>query len=318
MKTKDTILALLEEKRGQAISGEDIAQRLNISRNAVWKVINKLKEDGHQIEATSNKGYSLNKNSDIISKVGIMSNLHVDAEIDVHQKVESTNTIAKERAIAGAKHGTVIIAEEQSSGRGRHGRSFFSPAGHGIYMSLVLKPEEIGFDNPALITVYTAVAVCSAIEKVCNKYPQIKWVNDLFVNQKKICGISAEIVMDLESQTMQWIVVGIGINFTLPANLPKELVSIVGAVHEVPPNTTRNQLVAEVLNKMLAPNYKQQEIISEYRKRLFILGKKIRVEAAEPYNAVAIDINEQGHLIVEDESGERKLLSAGEISVRVN
>ena len=319
--TREQVLVLLEKSRGKVISGEEIAQRLNLSRNAVWKTINRLKEEGHKIEAVSNKGYSLNSNSDVISTAGIRPFLRTVASIEVHKKVVSTNTMAKERAALGAEHGTVIIAEEQSAGRGRHGRSFFSPAGHGIYMSLILKPEKMGFGNPALVTIYTAVAGCEAIEHICKKSPQIKWVNDLFIDQKKICGISAETVMDLESQTMQWIVVGIGVNFTLPTELPAELEQVVGAVYQsqgdVLPGVIRNHLAAEIVNRMLSPYYNQAETIEKYRQRLFILGKKIRVEGTTtPYEAIAIDIDDMGHLLVEDEAGERHLLSAGEISVR--
>ena len=232
----------------------------------------------------------------------------ITAKIERHQLVNSTNILAREQAINGAEHGTVIIAEEQTAGRGRRGRSFFSPPGHGIYMSLILKPI-----NLSLVTVQTAVTVCEAIEEVCKKSPQIKWVNDLFINRKKICGISAEM-----GQAMDWVVVGIGVNFTLPGNIPDELADIVGAVYEnESPTATRDQLITDIIDKMLNTSYRQAEIIEKYRQRLFILGKKIRVEgAAKPYEAIALDVDEMGQLLIEDEFGERKVLSAGEVSVR--
>jgi len=228
--------------------------------------------------------------------------------IERHQLVESTNILAREQAESGASHGTVIIAEGQTAGRGRHGRSFFSPPGHGIYMSLILKPS-----NPSLITVQTAVVVCEAIEHICKKSPQIKWVNDLFLNQKKICGISAEM-----GQTMDWVVVGVGVNFTLPNNVPDELVHIVGAVYEDEnPTAARDELITDIIDKMLNTSYSPAEVVEKYRQRLFILGKKIRVEGTTtPYEAIALDVDDMGQLLVEDEFGERKLLSAGEVSVR--
>jgi len=321
MKTKDCVLALLEKNRGQMISGEAIGERLNISRAAVWKAINTLKKEGYRIEAVTNNGYCLSADNDILSVAGMLPFLkskEYGDGIQVHQKVDSTNTIAKELAAKGAAHGTVIMADEQSAGRGRYGRSFFSPPGHGIYMSFVLDPVKLGVDTPGLITTYAAEVVCEAIEAVCGKSPKVKWVNDLFLRERKICGISAEAVVSLESGALQWIVVGIGLNFTLSDSLPAELRTIVGAVfEEEPPHTTRNRLAAEVVNRLLAPPYSQAEIIERYRQRLFILGRKIRVEGAvEPYEATALDIDEMGRLLVRNKAGETVVLSAGEISVR--
>jgi len=331
MNTKNRILALLEEKRGQMISGESIAEQLNISRSAVWKAVNGLKKDGHQIEAVTNNGYCLSADNNILSVAGMLPFLKTDLNIgsqdhhvqissnniQMHQKVESTNLIAKALAAKGAAHGTVIMAEEQTAGRGRYGRPFFSPAGHGIYMSFVLDPKVLGVDTPGLITTYAAVVVCEAIEAICGMSPKVKWVNDLFLRGRKICGISAEAVMDLESGTMQWIVVGIGINFTLPA-LPEELRPIVGAVfEEASPCVTRSQLAAEVINRLLAPPYSQVKIIEKYRERLFILGMKVRVEGAvEPYEATVLDVDEMGRLLVRNDAEDVVVLSAGEISIR--
>ena len=257
-----------------------------------------------------------------------------------HQ-VDSTNTIAKEMAMnnasagrsgaAGATdatevsdaarrsgaslHGTVIMAEEQLAGYGRLGRSFFSPPGHGIYMSLIVDPDRLGLSAPTIITVYAAVAVCEAIESLCGKKPQIKWVNDIFLGEKKICGISAETVMDSKGK-INWIVVGIGVNFTLPA-VPNELAPIIGAIYEglSQAETTREQLANKIINKMLNPQLDGH--IERYKRRLFILGKKIRVEGTDnPYEAIALDVDNAGQLLVKNESGEIITLTAGEISIR--
>ena len=359
MNTKEGVLKILEENRGKVVSGEEIALRLNISRNAVWKAINGLKQEGHCIEAAANKGYNLASHSDILSLAGMVpfldTHLEVEAKINVHQRVGSTNTLAKKMAVSDAGHdrlhGTVIIADEQTEGRGRHGRPFLSLPGHGIYMSLILNPKTLGFDTPTLVTSYTAVAVCEAIEALCGKYPKIKWVNDIFLgsddgawqDMKKICGISAEAVMDLESRMIQWVVVGIGINFTLPglAEMMPELVPIVGAIFEEgPPGITRNQLAAEIINRMLTPKDSPSEMLEKYRRRMFILGKKVRVEqpgaggggdsvpisgtasyggagfAVNSYEVTALDIDEIGQLVVQNDAGEITTLSAGEISIR--
>ena len=229
-----------------------------------------------------------------------------------YEKVESTNIIAKELAESGAEHGTTVIANEQTAGRGRHGRSFYSAPGHGIYMSLVLEPAKLGFEAPAFVTVYSAVAVCEAIEVLCGKELKIKWVNDLFLGGKKICGILAESVTDK-------IILGIGINFTLP-ELPEELRPIVGAIFSQPlekPPISRNCLAVDVIGRVLNPSYGRAEIIQKYKQRLFILGQKIRVEGAiQPYEAIALDVDEEGQLLVRNNVGEIITLSAGEISVR--
>lgn len=324
MTTKDKILNILEENRGEAISGESMASLLEISRNSVWKAINGLKNDGYIIESCTNKGYMLGCENDILSAPGIKMYLpsHIDCKLKVHKQVTSTNTIAKELAVSGTAqsvHGTVIMAEQQSEGKGRRGRSFFSPPGHGIYMSLVLDSSQMGHD-PTLITVYTAVAVSEAVQEICNVSPKIKWVNDLFLNGKKFCGISAEAVMDIEGGTIGWIVVGIGINFTLSEEVPSEFVPIVGSIFEGKPPVTRNRLVASIIEKMLSgTKVDQLSLIEKYKQKMFMLGKKVRVEWADaPYYATALDVNQFGNLLVQNEAGEIMTLTAGEISVRAD
>jgi len=245
----------------------------------------------------------------------------MERDIEVYQLVDSTNTIAQRIATSAVEanapipHGKVIIAEQQSAGQGRHGRSFFSPPGHGIYMSFILNPKKLSLQNPALATCFAAVAVCVAIEEVCKVSSQIKWVNDLFFEGKKICGISAQ-----ANDTMDWIVLGIGINVSLSPEMPDELRDIVGAIYENKADAvSRCSLVDAIIEKILCENLSEMgNVIEEYRKRLFILGKRIRVEGAKtPYEALAIDVNDMGHLIVEDDGGIRHVLRAGEISVRM-
>jgi len=242
-------------------------------------------------------------------------------KINIFDSLESTDKTAKELAIAGADHGTVIVADHQVAGKGRRGRAFSSPAGHGLYMSIVLRPEQIQVEVPTLVTMLAAVATCEAIEVISNESPQIKWVNDIFIGDKKVCGISAEAVTDLESGDVQWMVVGIGVNFSTPTeDFPEELRQIAGSVFpdgDAP--TTRNHLAAEVINRILAPRETCDTIamLDEYRKRLFILGNTITVLAPnETYEAKAIDIDSMGHLIVLRNTGEQEILSTGEISIK--
>jgi BirA family biotin operon repressor/biotin-[acetyl-CoA-carboxylase] ligase len=329
MSTKKKLLALLEENRGQNISGQYIAQQLNVSRTAVWKAVKELEKNGYKINAATNKGYCLSYENDILSEQGILAFSHrKDAKILVYPSVDSTNIIAKQMASEGAGHFTVIAADHQTAGKGRYGRSFFSPAGHGIYKSIIIRREKIWLSAPTLVTSITAVAVCEAIEKSCDKKPQIKWVNDIFLNEKKICGISTEAITNFESGEIEWLVVGIGVNFSLPVEgVPKELEQIVGTVFgekdEARRGITRNQLAAEILNNMAAleiqGNQTEAKLISNYKSRMMMLGEKItviHVNTAQSYNATAKDIDETGRLLVETESGEALWLSSGEISVR--
>lgn len=320
MNTKTNVLALLETNKGQAISGQSIAEELNLSRNAVWKAINELRKEGYIINATTNKGYRLCKNNDILSKEGIipfLQNKH--ANIIVYNTLESTNKTAKEMAISEAEHGTVIIADSQTAGRGRFGRQFHSPASCGIYMSFILHPSKLWLSTPTLITAFAAVSVCEAIELVSSKPPKIKWVNDIYLNNKKICGILTEAVTDFESGNIQWIVLGIGINFKAPPNdFPENLKQVAGSLYEETPSITRNRLIGEIINRIskLEENGSEDDVINKYKNRLMMLNEKILViEGSKTYEAIALDVDSIGQLIIMA-NGNTHTLSSGEISIK--
>lgn len=325
MSTKKRILELLESNRGRRVSGEHIAKQIDVSRNAVWKSINELRNDGYKISAVTNKGYCLCDDNDILSVQGIipfLANKKAADRIYVYPTLESTNKTAKEKAISEAKHGTAIITDFQTAGKGRYGRQFFSPSKHGIYMSLILHPAQLGFSTTTLVTAFAAVSVCEAIDAISDKMPQIKWVNDIFLDGKKICGILTEAVADYESGNVQWVVVGIGINFSTPKEeFPEDLRQIAGALFaEDTPSTTRNHLIAEIINRMTTENQlDEKEMLAKYRKRLMMLGKDILVsEAANTYEAVAVDIDDIGRLIVKTKAtNEVRSLSSGEIKIQM-
>ncbi len=324
MGTKQNVLALLESKRGQNISGSFIAQQLHISRNAVWKAIKELEKEGYKIQGITNKGYCLCGDNDILSVQGMLPFLlqtPMAEKILIYDACASTNKTAKEMAIAGAEHGTTIITDCQTAGQGRYGRAFYSPAGHGIYMSMVLHPGQLGLHTPTLVTALAAVAVCEAIEAITEKNPQIKWVNDIYLESKKICGILTEAVTDFESGNIQWIVVGIGINFSTPAMaFPEDLRQIAASIFpEGPPSTTRNHLAAEIVNRLTTPAHphKEKEMLEKYKQRLLWLGQEILVTGnGEPYRAMALDIDAMGRLMVKKANGEVLFLSSGEISIQ--
>jgi len=242
--------------------------------------------------------------------------------IFIYDKLESTNITAREMITAGdGEHGSVVIADFQTAGKGRCGKSFYSPAGHGIYISFILDPLQLGFNTPTLITAFAAVAVCEAIEEVTGKTPQIKWVNDIFLDRRKVCGILTESVICPEEAIPKSIVLGIGINFSTPASaFPKELQNIAGSLFgEEKPVVTRNNLAVTLINRILFSKYHNNEdkMLKQYRKRMFLLGKIVFVEEPDgKYEATAVDIDDIGRLIVEKDNGELLMLSSGEVSIR--
>ena len=210
MTTKERILALLEENRGTPLSGEVLAEELGVSRTAVWKAIKDLQKAGHAIAAAQNRGYTLDTDSEVLSEQGVRLFLrNKSLNLVVAQELESTNLTAKQMAAAGAPHGTLVVADSQTAGRGRRGRSFASPPGTGLYLSMVLR-SALPMQSAVLVTSAAAVAVCRAVERAAGKRLDIKWVNDLFYRGKKCCGILTEAAADVETGGVDYLVVGIG------------------------------------------------------------------------------------------------------------
>ena len=324
MDTKNKILALLEKSGGESISGEDIAKSLDISRNAVWKAINSLKKDGYRINSVNNLGYAISSDNNILSVAGMLPYLKDEnhaSKIRVYKSSESTNKTAKEMAISGHEHGTVVIADTQTSGKGRYGKNFYSPPGNGLYMSFISRTENLRFKNPYLITTAVAVSVCEAIEAVSGKKPKIKWINDILLDNKKICGILTEAMTDLESGNIEWVVVGIGVNVNNPAeDFPAELRQIAGSIYQRESITAaRNRLAAEIINRCLCLKtwLDDENIYNKYKERSVLLGHRITViNPNEAYEAVAVDIDINGHLVVKKDNEEITVLHPGKVSVK--
>lgn len=242
-------------------------------------------------------------------------------EILIFEELDSTNRYLKERAAKGEAEGTVVIAESQSAGRGRLGRSFFSPGEKGIYMSVLLKPE-LSMEQSVRITSMAAVAVAGAIERVSGIRAQIKWVNDIFLNRKKVCGILAEAGMNYEKAMLDYVVLGIGVNVGC-MEFPEELKQIATSVsNECRQDISRAELIAEILNELeyWYPSLQDGSFLEESKERSILLGQEIRVlDAASAcgfYMAHALDLDDMGHLLIERD-GERQLLHSGEISIRL-
>ena len=322
MAVKDRVLKELEYNRGKFISGEDLAFSLGVSRNSVWKAVKNLQDQGHEIIGVPNKGYSLNEISDVISAQGIEKYLASQEglfHIEVHKQVTSTNDFIKNLK---ASEGRVIVAQEQTGGKGRLGRSFYSPEGTGIYFSLLLTPT-IPIDEATAVTSAAALAVAEAMEKLAGKEVQIKWVNDIYINDKKVCGILTEGVFDMENRRLGQVILGIGINLMEPLEgFPSELIPSAGGVFKEgeAPKDSKNLLIAEVLLRFWSyyKNLQDKNFLTGYRQRSMVTGKDILIIRGQetPRKAKALDIDENFHLIVESEDGEIEHLSSGEVSIR--
>ncbi|WP_288695231.1 biotin--[acetyl-CoA-carboxylase] ligase [uncultured Brachyspira sp.] len=322
---KENIISILESNKGLFISGEKIANDLNVSRTAIWKAIKSLKNDGYNINSVSNKGYALSKETDILSSKVIKNNMLKYADkfnFIIHKTVASTNIIARELAINGAESGTVVIAEEQTSGYGRNGKSFFSPYGTGIYMSIILNlKKEKKIFNSSFITTAAAMAVSKSIEEISNENTQIKWVNDVFINGKKVCGILTEGAFSFEDGKLDYAVIGIGVNVNFPKDgFPKELNNIAASINSknnANSNTKsdiRNILVAKILENLYDYYFNDVNFYEEYKKRSFLIGKKVSININNKEHIVKVlDIDKTFALVAEFQDGKIDKIVSGSI-----
>jgi len=317
---KNKVLYMLEQKKGNIVTGGQLASLLGVSRNAIWKAVNSLKEDGNEILSIPNSGYKLMETNDTLFEEIIRENLtteFIGQNIAVLPTVHSTNQHLKEMDTTDIPAGYVVIADEQTKGRGRRSRAFLSPKGEGVYLSILLKLGGIQNDI-RLLTICAAVAVSNAIEKVCGIKADIKWVNDIFCNGKKICGILTEGTISGELQELSTVIVGIGIN---TGCVPLEIGGIATSVQEEAGiRGIRNRLAAEVMNQFekiyhdFLEKEKHQDIIDCYQKRLFIIGRQVLVTGTgHDYTATVLGIDETGALIVRDDNQVIQHLSTGEI-----
>ena len=319
---KEEILRLLRSADGY-ISGQELCNRFGVSRTAVWKAINQLKEAGYEIEAQQNKGYRLMAAPDLMTEAEIKSLMHTDwvaKEVLYFDTIDSTNTKAQELAEKGYPSGTLVVADKQESGKGRRGRSWVSPSGTGIFMTLMIKPD-INPNNASMLTLVAALAVAKAITSVTGEEAMIKWPNDIVVNGKKVCGILTE--MNAQFDYINHIVVGIGINVH-NESFPEEISQMASSlmIEAGGKRFHRAQIIAETMSyfeQYYDTFLKTQDLsalVREYDELLVNRNKSVRVlDPKEPFDAKAMGITPKGELIV-DTWESRKLVSSGEVSVR--
>ena len=322
MTVKSRLLELLEQHKGELLSGEDIGKELSCTRAAVWKAVKSLRQEGYPIEAGPNKGYTLAKESNLLSAEGIRLFLNdPQVEIKIFDEISSTNLEARQAAVNGsAGHGSFVVALEQTAGRGRRGSEFYSPKGTGIYLSVVLEPNET-LEGSLLITTAAATAVYKAVRKVCGIELGIKWVNDLYRDGKKVCGILTEAVTDFESGNIEYAIVGIGLNlYVEKEKFSRELLDVAGGIYpdsKSADKADRNRLVAEIVNSLLEET-RNLQLSKEYVEHNIVPGKDILIlDNKKSRSATALEICPDGKLLVRETDGSQNRLSFGEISIKL-
>lgn len=315
---KQALLTLL--RQGGYVSGEEMGRLLGVSRAAVSKAVAGLKKEGYRLESAPNRGYRLTGEPDLLTKERILLHLgdHPWKErLHVLPVVDSTNNYLKNLAAEGAPHGTVAVADCQTGGRGRMGRSFDSAAGSGVYLSVLLRPACPPTELMTL-TAQTAVAAARAVESVCGVQTGIKWVNDLVLSGRKICGILTELSLEAESGLVSSAVVGVGVNCNRPeTDFPPELRGTAGSILSgTGRRVDRSLLAAQMIRELsLMP---EPDWLEAYRARCVTLGRQVQLlsPGRPPIQATALDVGEAAELLVRLEDGSVQAVNAGEVSVR--
>ena len=251
----------------------------------------------------------------------LLNNYAKDIEIEIVKEIDSTNDELKRQAINGQGEIKLLIAESQSKGKGTKGRSFFSPADTGCYMSFLLRPS-YSAEECSLLTTAAATATACAIEMVTSKKSQIKWVNDIYMGRRKVGGILTEASFRKDGSGLEYVIVGIGVNINPPNDgFPAEIENIAASITTEEPLYIKNALIAQIANGVVFfYKYLQKRLfIPEYKKRLFFLGEEITVtQGNETYQATAVDIDSMCHLIVKTADGKERTLHSGEISIKLS
>lgn len=313
---KKTLLEILEEHE-DFVSGELIAGELAMTRANVWKEIQKLKKQNIEIESVPNKGYRLVSYHDCYSKSLIGRECPWLDELFVYNTISSTNDEAKQLLSQGKQGFILVCSDQQTQGKGRKHRSFYSPA-KGLYMSIAFRPR-LSLEGVPYLTICSALAVCDVLKEHYNLDADIKWLNDIYCNGLKLCGILCEGEIEMESRSYQTMVVGIGLNLEVN-QVPENLEPIMTAVNlQTDHHVDRNWVIIAILNRFY--HYYQMlmnedtSFMDQYRSLNFLIGRTVKLERGHDRIYTVIDINSQGHLCVQDDQGEVIELNSGEVSI---
>lgn len=318
---RDKIIEIILNNKDEFMSGEELSKKLGISRAAIWKHIKILREQGYNIESINKRGYKLlKKPDDLLTYKNIcyeLDNKFIGNKIINFDTIQSTNDYAK--IIANeSQEGTIIISEEQTKGKGRLGRQWYSKKSEGIWMSIILKPDILPYKAP-FITLIAGASVVSAFNKLgVNAY--IKWPNDVIINNKKVSGILTELSAEIER--INYIILGIGINVKT-MEFPHEISDIATSLYKEGYKISRVDIVRCIINEFeelyldYIKNDSKEKILEICKNHSVLIGKDIYVLKGENKELVkCIDINDQGNLIVEDQNKSKREIMSGEVSIR--
>jgi BirA family transcriptional regulator, biotin operon repressor / biotin---[acetyl-CoA-carboxylase] ligase len=323
---KKEILRLLKNNNDGYVSGQLISENLGVSRTAIWKYINQIKEDGYEIESISKRGYKIISSPDLLTYEEVepyLSTSFIGRNIIHFDSIDSTNSKAKQLADTAHTDGTIIISEEQTSGRGRLGRSWVSPKYKGIWMSIILKPDLNPMEAVKLTQIAAASLTLASKELGINTL--VKWPNDIVINHKKVCGILTE--MSAELTRINYVIVGIGINVNIDeADFPEDIKPIATSLKiETKASVNRKELVGRILNNfenLYLKFIKENDIkisLNICRENSALLGRNIMVIKKDgDVEAKALNIDEEGRLLVQYADGKQEYVISGEVSIRGN
>jgi len=324
MKLRESVLLALKENNGEWLSGEGLSASLNISRTMVWKQIKQLQAEGYVVESSSKKGYRLVACPDILTAEEVCPGLTTEilgrGDYFYYPSVDSTNKQARILASEGYPEGTVVVAEMQTEGRGRRGRNWYSPAGQGMYMSLILRPH-IPLKEISRISLMIAVAVAETLQEELGLPARIKWPNDILINNRKIAGILSEAITDMDG--IEYIVIGIGLNINNPySDFPDDFrtdpTSILAEKKQI---VSRVKLMQSLLAKLEQHYFILQagnfaETLSTGKRLSMVIGQMVSLETSQGLvTGRAVDIDDDGYLLVDDGSGVQHKVISGEIEV---
>ena len=307
MKTYEKIYDYLQNK-DDYISGETLAKEFELSRTAIWKAIKTLEEKGVKIDSVKKRGYKIISGDLLLPEV-IAKELKIP--VTINEKSESTQLDAKNN-MEFDKQSHLYLAPSQEKAKGRFGRQFFASKQGGIYMSLHLKPN-VPFEEIKPYTLMVASSIVKAISRLTGIETDIKWVNDIYYNGKKIAGILTEAISSVETGLITDVIIGVGINFYI-TDFPKAISQKAGSLFSSQPTITRNELITAIWKLFLT--IPEKDLVKVYKEKSLVLNKQVTFSENDiEFSGLAIDITNQGHLLVKLDNGQEKLLRSGEISL---